>query len=81
MGLLEPFDLLDEVGPMALHRIRMALGFLVLSVCDRGLGHKRPQACVVRRLGKVAKLLVGNGELLAELAQTSAQLRQAPLDE
>ena len=66
---------------MALHRIRMALRFLVLSVCDGGLGHKRPQACVVCRLGKVAELLVGYGELLTELAQTSAQLRQAPLDE
>jgi len=81
LAFLEPVDLLDEVGPVAVHGVGVALGVLVLTVGDRSLGHQRPEPGVVRGLRQVAELLLGHGQLLAELAQACAQLRQTSLDE
>src|SRR4051794_27122875 len=64
LGLLEPADLVDHPGPVALHRLSMALRVLVLPVGQGRLRHERPQAGVVGGLGEVAELLVGDGELL-----------------
>ena len=51
------------------HGVGVALGLAVLVLGQRRLGHQGPQAGVVGLLGEVAQLLVGDGQLLAELAE------------
>ena len=80
MAPLEPVDLFEEVGAVALHGIGVSLGVLMLTVGDGGLGYQRPEPGVVGRLHQVAELLLGHGELVAELAEACAQLRQTSLD-
>lgn len=79
--LLEATDLVDDLGAVPLHGVGVALGVLVLALCERRLGHKGPQPGVVGRLGEVRKLLLGDGQLLAELLEARADLGQAALDE
>lgn len=66
---------------MALHRIRVALGLVVLSVGQRRLGHQRPQPGIVGRLGQVGQLLLGHGQVVPELAEPAGDLREATFDE
>ena len=81
LGLLEPADLVEHLGAVALHGVGVALGVLVLPVGERRLRHERPQPGVVGGLGEVAELLVGHGELLAELLEARADLGEAAFDE
>lgn len=66
---------------MAHHGIGVALGLLVLLGGQGGLGDEGPQTGVVGRVGQVGQLILGDGELLTELAQARGDLRQAALDE
>ena len=54
---------------------------LVLPVGERRLRHQRPQPGVVGGLGEVAELLVGHGELLAQLLEARADLGEAAFDQ
>ena len=81
MGLFEAADGVDHLGAMPKHGIRVALRVMVLAVGQRRLGHQRPEPGVVGGLGQVLQLLVGDGELLAELAQARRHLGQASLHE
>ena len=79
--LLEAADLVEDLGAVPLHGIGVALGVLVLTVGERRLGHERPQPGVVGGLGEVPELLLGHGQLLAELLEARADLGEAALDE
>src|SRR3546814_68809 len=81
LGLLEAGYRLDELGAVPLHRVGVALGVMVLPVGQRRLGDERAQAGVVRHLGEVLELLVGDSQLLAELAQARGHLCEASLHE
>jgi hypothetical protein len=81
LRLLETGDLIEHLGAMALHRVGVALGVLVLAVSDRGLGHEGSQTSVIGGLGQVSELLLGHRQLLPKLAQAGAELREASLDE
>jgi len=66
---------------VAMHRIGVALGVVVLPISERRLGDEGPQSRVVRRLGQVAELLVGHGQLLAELLEARADVGETAFDE
>jgi hypothetical protein len=78
---LELGDLLDDLGSMPGHGLGVALGVVVLPVGERGLRHERAEPGVVGRIGEVAQLLLGDGQLLTEVAEPSTHLRQAALHE
>lgn len=79
--LLETLDTRLHFAPVAQHGIRVALGLPVLALGQWGLGHEGPQTGVVGLFGELPKLLVGDDQLLAELAQPVGELRQATFDE
>lgn len=66
---------------MAFHRVRVALRFVVLLVRQRGLRHEGTEAGLVGRPGEVGELILGHGEVFAQLAQACGDLREASLDE
>lgn len=81
MGLLEAGDALEEVGAMALHGLGVPLGVVVLAVREWCLRQERAQPGVVRGVGEVGQLLVGDPQVVAELPQARGDLREAALDE
>lgn len=81
MGLFELGDVVEDLGAVAAHGIGMPLGFLVLPLGQGRLGDKRAQAGVVGGLGEVGQLVLGDRQLLAQLAKAGGDLRQAALDE
>lgn len=66
---------------MALHGVGVALRVVVLPVGQWGLRHEGAQPCVVGGLGEVRKLLVGHGEVVAQLPEARGDLGQTALDE
>jgi len=81
LGLLQPVDLVEDLGAVTMHRIGMALGVVVLPVGEGRLRDERPEPRVVGRLGQVAELLVGHGQLVAQLLEARADVGQAAFDE
>ena len=66
---------------MAGHGIGVALGIDVLTVGQRGLGDQGAEPGVVGLFGKERQLLVGDGQFLAECADSGRHLREATFDQ
>lgn len=81
LRLLEAGDAREQVSAMALHGVGVALRVVVLAVGQRGLRHEGAQPCVVGGLGEVRELLVGHGEVVAQLPEARGDLRETALDE
>ena len=81
--VLGPLELVDLGRPRESrwrrHRVGVPLGLAVLLLGQRRLRHERPQAGLVGLLGELRELLVGDPQLLTELAQARGEVLEAAL--
>lgn len=81
MGALELAELLEQVGVVAAHGVRVALGLAVLLLGQRGLRHERPQTGFVGLLGEVGELLLGDGDVALDRLAAVGHVSQTPFDQ
>lgn len=77
----EPGDVLDEIGTVPRHGRRVSVCLAMLRLRQRRLRHQRPQAGVVGLVVEVRALFVGNGHLLAQLRQATADHAKSAFDQ
>ena len=77
---LEAGDLFDDFGPMAQHGIGVTLGLAMFLRGQRCLGHHGTDAGVVRFVGEMSQLLIGDDQLLTGLTQSRAELGESAFD-
>jgi hypothetical protein len=65
---------------VTLHGVGVALGLAVLAPGEGRLRHERPEARVVGLVGEVVELLVGDAELLAQLALALGVVGESALE-
>jgi hypothetical protein len=73
-------DLFEHTGPMTTHGFGVAFGLAVIFAGERGFRDQGAEPGVVGCIGEVGQLLVGDSELLPQLAQPVGYLTKPPLD-
>ena len=77
---LEPTDISDDLATVPIHRLGVTGRGSMLALGEWRLRHQGPEASLVGLIGEMGELLLGDGQLVAQIAQLRSDVDESPLE-